>query len=608
VVVEGDVATLSFVMLDGTEGTLSMPAEVLGDGPMSVSTTVAVGCVPECGSTEVQASRSNRDPFADLLELTRRLGPGDSFAYYGEREPGRLVWDVDDWILGAPTALIPSGQLDDWAFDLVAEVRDDGWLELAVTEPLELGLPGRDQTGLDLDFGESFIAAQATDCTAAHETSPGPVGESGDWSATMCLERELLVDIGGAESTVRAIAGEITGSVDTSRGQSSVTVVLPNGTRAQVSYPDTLDLAGMGLEMNVGVGWDVRPLAASAGSGDGCCGRSVTLLHEEAPALTAGLEVESEYRTADDRRAVVVSQTTPRTEELGIAGRVMAIDFSPWTAEVQLLPASSDAAMSDDELEVFAGALSGELVDGQVVLSATAPLRLEPTDSPDVVFDDGVVSLAGRPCPAVGEPLHEAVGTAIYAADDGFEACFSTAGMVMRFADDVSLETIQAVEVERIGSYKSPEFGAVVEYPDGWNLAEESLTPHIEVEGQGQVFAITTVEPLVGGHNCAQWPENAMRALGPNDALLYLFVLPSVPDPVPGPWDPSQVAIPDAPIPNSDIGHCVTGDPDRQPPLNYSSTVFTEGDTSYGLLFAVGHDLSPSRVDELEAIIGSISF
>ncbi len=254
------------------------------------------------------------------------------------------------------------------------------------------------------------------------------------------------------ETASNQSAAEIVGSTPTaatSAGTPEITVVLPSGETILVAYPQELGLAEMGIEAAVGLSWPVRPPSES-GFGDSCCSRSASILHEEIESLFGDLPILGEMTTADGRRAVVFEQTSPAMHDAGIVGRVLAVDFAPWTAVVHLLPAESSDAMSQAELGIFVGALAGELTEGQLMLTPESPVSLEPTDSPDIAFDRGAVSLAVRECPEVGEPVAELPAGPVFTTDAGVVVCFEGEGITMVFPASTSLDLIGAVSVEPV--------------------------------------------------------------------------------------------------------------------------------------------------------------
>jgi hypothetical protein len=68
--------------------------------------------------------------------------------------------------------------------------------------------------------------------------------------------------------------------------------------------------------------------------------------------------------------------------------------------------------------------------------------------------------------------------------------------------------------------HASVELGYSVRYPAVWRRVAEPLMPLLS--DPTEILALATFDAAHGGDNCAHMPENALEAMGPQDALLVL--------------------------------------------------------------------------------------
>lgn len=139
--------------------------------------------------------------------------------------------------------------------------------------------------------------------------------------------------------------------------------------------------------------------------------------------------------------------------------------------------------------------------------------------------------------------------------------------------------------------------------PDGWQVAESSLTPNLG--SPREILSIGTFPMVVGGDTCAQVPEAAMEALGPQDVLVSL-------------QERSQVDASFAPRPTSFaplLGGIALGDAFECVDQNQRADIgtllwlpFREVGRGFYLIVVMGTDVSDEVRDQTVAMLDSLDF
>jgi len=138
-----------------------------------------------------------------------------------------------------------------------------------------------------------------------------------------------------------------------------------------------------------------------------------------------------------------------------------------------------------------------------------------------------------------------------------------------------------------------------VTYPTSWFRATQQLTPHLSEPHE--ILALGTYSLRPGGPNCAQFPVNAIRDLGPEDALIWLAERT-------GPGDAP-------PRPESFLSAVSAQGTDESPAClsskkDFTHRVITFSDAGrvFELYVAYGPSIPASRFAELLAILGALRF
>jgi hypothetical protein len=72
-------------------------------------------------------------------------------------------------------------------------------------------------------------------------------------------------------------------------------------------------------------------------------------------------------------------------------------------------------------------------------------------------------------------------------------------------------------------TYENSSRGISVQYPDGWQVATELLTPHLGLPDKPyEVAALGTFPMAVTDHRCAQVPVNAIEDMTATDAFVWI--------------------------------------------------------------------------------------
>jgi hypothetical protein len=155
-------------------------------------------------------------------------------------------------------------------------------------------------------------------------------------------------------------------------------ITLPDGRRYELRYPDTVDLAALGVRMFVKVDWPLR----AAGNGPlPCCSREFALTYTTVAQLYPDAAPVSTY-TGADGTSVSLFHAAQRVTPPGPypTADYLVFQFGPWVAEVwDSVPASfaSVEPLNEEQRGVWASNLRASVApDGFLVLHPEAPLHL----------------------------------------------------------------------------------------------------------------------------------------------------------------------------------------------------------------------------------------
>ena len=146
-----------------------------------------------------------------------------------------------------------------------------------------------------------------------------------------------------------------------------------------------------------------------------------------------------------------------------------------------------------------------------------------------------------------------------------------------------------------------PTDEVLVELPDGWQRAEENLTPSLT--DPLEVLTVGTGPLLVdGAEDCGRAPGRSLQAMGPDDALVWVARAGPVSR---GPVRPPalQPTVPTAPAEDPSIPDCT----DRHD-LHLSWTTFSQQAEVYYLLVAVSPTASDDTRAETVRVLESLRF
>jgi hypothetical protein len=150
-------------------------------------------------------------------------------------------------------------------------------------------------------------------------------------------------------------------------------------------------------------------------------------------------------------------------------------------------------------------------------------------------------------------------------------------------------------------SYSDPEQGFSVEYPPDWTRAEESLTPRLT--DPKEILSLGTFPLRPGGHNCAQFPENAIDDLGPGDALVSIQERKND---RPSPFyqeRPAHFGASDG-TGHDESPYCL----DHEKSFFHRWIPFTDRGRYFYAYVAMGDDVSAERKDQMWEVIDSLRF
>ena len=155
-------------------------------------------------------------------------------------------------------------------------------------------------------------------------------------------------------------------------------ITLPDGRRYELRYPDTVDLAALGIRMFVKVDW---PLRAPGNGPLPCCSREFALTYTTVAQLYPGAAPVSTYTAAGGTPVLLfhAAQRVTAPSPYPTAD-YLVFQLGPWVAEVwDSVPASfaSVEPLDEQQRSVWASQLRASIdADGFVVLHPQAPLHL----------------------------------------------------------------------------------------------------------------------------------------------------------------------------------------------------------------------------------------
>ncbi len=140
--------------------------------------------------------------------------------------------------------------------------------------------------------------------------------------------------------------------------------------------------------------------------------------------------------------------------------------------------------------------------------------------------------------------------------------------------------------------------------PEGWQVAESSLTPNLG--DPREILSVGTFPMVAGGDTCAQVPESAMEALGPEDVLVSLQERSQVDASSFGPRPVSFEPLLDG-IDRGDAFECV--DPSERADIGTLLWLpFRDDDRGFYLIVVMGTEVTDETRDQTVAMLDSLDF
>ncbi|MEO8692917.1 MAG: hypothetical protein ABI658_05335 [Acidimicrobiales bacterium] len=194
-------------------------------------------------------------------------------------------------------------------------------------------------------------------------------------------------------ATTLAVRPSVDGRMIPATGRDGTTVrlpiTLPDGRRYELRYPDSIDLAALGVRIYTTVDWPLR------GAGTGpllCCSREFTLTYATIAELYPGAIPLASYRGADGAPVLLfhAAQRTSTPSPYTTAD-YLVFQLGPWVAEVwDNVPASANVEPLDEQQRgTWASQLRAHIdPDGFVVLQPEAPLHLGDPKAVQILIGD----------------------------------------------------------------------------------------------------------------------------------------------------------------------------------------------------------------------------
>jgi hypothetical protein len=385
----------------------------------------------------------------------------------------------------------------------------------------------------------------------------------------------------------------------TGSGQSSLDVAFLDGTTANLSWPEGLDL------LSNGVGTDGWGALNSLGSGTS---RTLLAIPEPADSVVERFGVGELLATYPDGKGGAVEfRRFPVDETVDY----LVFDMGAWTVLVYDYQSGPDGRMSDSSRETWARSLSGEISpEGFLSLSAEEPLVLAgPGASPPVSLGfespNGIIGITLFPC-SPNEIIEDETQSITWCDQSGkmLVAIHST-DVEFRNAVREGL-TISDIRESPWGTSEDPpettndmqvveldESSIVLTYPADWQLAEENLTPNLA--DPREVFSLGTFALTPGGPNCAQAPTQSLHDMDGTDVFLTVQerwgvgTLTSGFDPRPDEFGPTPGSA------DNVFFECL--DPEERSDLSAIHWIwFTDAGRYFHVLVAIGRDADPSDI------------
>ncbi len=150
--------------------------------------------------------------------------------------------------------------------------------------------------------------------------------------------------------------------------------------------------------------------------------------------------------------------------------------------------------------------------------------------------------------------------------------------------------------------YRDDQNGYSVSYPSSWNRATEVLTPALE--SPRELLVVGTAAMVPDGEKCAQYPENAMEAMGPSDVLMSIQE-PATPFGGSFGMDrPDRFRLSDGSA-STDITECL---PESYASYSGRMIPFIDGGRSFYAVVVLGPSVSDDTKDDLLAVLDSLEF
>lgn len=138
---------------------------------------------------------------------------------------------------------------------------------------------------------------------------------------------------------------------------------------------------------------------------------------------------------------------------------------------------------------------------------------------------------------------------------------------------------------------------AMVDLPNDWYRAAESLTPVVGME----ILAVGTFPLREGAHKCAQNPDQALLDLGPTDVFIGLYLRWGASEGTPWPDEWGDDVMPRS------IGSTIAAECVERPELDARWRSFDYGDHLIYVLIAFGDDVAEQEMKETWEILNSFS-
>ena len=196
----------------------------------------------------------------------------------------------------------------------------------------------------------------------------------------------------------KRVADRMVPTVSTSGATTTMTVTMLDGRRYTVTYPATVDIAGLGLTMSTSMSWPVGPRTAQR---QPCCDRTVSLSYTTVADLYPDAVPVAVYPGTHGTKVFLFHATQRRVPAAPYTtADELVFQFGSWVAEVWTAVPGSEATiepMNTEQQRTWAANLQADARDdGTIVLHPNSPLHAGPPAENFVSFGDHTLIGATR--------------------------------------------------------------------------------------------------------------------------------------------------------------------------------------------------------------------